>query len=139
VHFQQPNSEEWVYSQCQAYHMFVVQALSMGVLVLALEMPGDQQLAHLLAVGGTLFYVFTFALGAGPATALIIPELSTTRLRAKTMAVSLCTHWVCIFLTCRYLVLSDLRSLFNTEDSFEVLSLHFSSLPLQDWFANLCS
>lgn len=72
-------------------------ALSMGVLVLALEMPGDQQLAHLLAVGGTLFYVFTFALGAGPATALIIPELCTTRLRAKTMAVSLCTHWVCNF------------------------------------------
>jgi hypothetical protein len=100
--------------------MFVVQALSMGVLVLALEMPGDQQLAHLLAVGGTLFYVFTFALGAGPATALIIPELCTTRLRAKTMAVSLCTHWVCIFLTCRYLVLSDLRSFFNVEDSFEV-------------------
>jgi hypothetical protein len=36
------------------------------------------------------------------------------------MAVSLCTHWVCIFLTCRYLVLSDLRSLFNAEDSIEV-------------------
>ncbi len=69
VHVQQLNSEEWVYSQCQAYHMFVVQALSMGVLVLALEMPGDQQLAHLLAVGGTLLYapLLSFSHGFGSA------------------------------------------------------------------------
>jgi hypothetical protein len=49
--------------------MFVVQALSMGVLVLALEMPGDQQLAHLLAVGGTLLYapLLSFSHGFGSA------------------------------------------------------------------------
>ncbi|XP_024384067.1 probable plastidic glucose transporter 1 [Physcomitrium patens] len=69
-------------------------AFSMALLVAALEMPGNSDFAHILSVGGTLFYVFTFALGAGPVTALIIPELCTTRLRSKTMAVSLCTHWV---------------------------------------------
>jgi sugar porter (SP) family MFS transporter len=69
-------------------------AFSMALLVSALEMPGNSDFAHILSVGGTLFYVFTFALGAGPVTALIIPELCTTRLRSKTMAVSLCTHWV---------------------------------------------
>ncbi|KAG0558406.1 hypothetical protein M758_10G024400 [Ceratodon purpureus] len=72
-------------------------AISMALLVAALGMPDNPDVAHLLSVGGTLLYVFTFALGAGPVTALIIPELCTTRLRSKTMAVSLCTHWVCNF------------------------------------------
>ncbi|KAI5084362.1 hypothetical protein GOP47_0000531 [Adiantum capillus-veneris] len=30
-----------------------------------------------------------------PVTALIIPELTSTQARAKSMAVSLCVHWVC--------------------------------------------
>jgi sugar porter (SP) family MFS transporter len=72
-------------------------AVAMALLVAALGMPDNPDLAHSLSVGGTLLYVFTFALGAGPVTALIIPELCTTRLRSKTMAVSLCTHWVCNF------------------------------------------
>ncbi|EFJ32048.1 hypothetical protein SELMODRAFT_439936 [Selaginella moellendorffii] len=73
-------------------------AISMAVLVVALEAPMDDSVAHLLSVIGTLTYMFTFALGAGPVTGIIIPELCTTRSRAKIMAFSLCVHWVSNFL-----------------------------------------
>ncbi|EFJ37802.1 hypothetical protein SELMODRAFT_437383 [Selaginella moellendorffii] len=72
-------------------------AISMAVLVVALEAPMDDSIAHLLSVIGTLTYMFTFALGAGPVTGIIIPELCTTRSRAKIMAFSLCVHWVSNF------------------------------------------
>jgi len=39
-------------------------------------------------------YIFTFATGAGPVTGLIIPELSSTRMRGKIMGFSLTAHWV---------------------------------------------
>lgn len=39
-------------------------------------------------------YIFTFAIGAGPVTGLIIPELSSTRLRGKIMGFSFTAHWV---------------------------------------------
>lgn len=34
-----------------------------------------------VAVGGTLAYILAFALGAGPVTALIIPELNPAKMR----------------------------------------------------------
>lgn len=73
-------------------------AVSMAVLVFSLDGHLDEATSHALSVAGTLMYVYTFALGAGPVTALIIPELSSTEARAKTMAVSLSMHWVCNFL-----------------------------------------
>lgn len=39
-------------------------------------------------------YIFTFAIGAGPVTGLIIPELSSTRTRGKIMGFSFTAHWV---------------------------------------------
>jgi hypothetical protein len=41
-------------------------------------------------------YIFTFAIGAGPVTGLIIPELSSTRTRGKIMGFSFTAHWVCV-------------------------------------------
>uniref|UniRef100_A0A0C9SAU7 TSA: Wollemia nobilis Ref_Wollemi_Transcript_1834_2037 transcribed RNA sequence n=1 Tax=Wollemia nobilis TaxID=56998 RepID=A0A0C9SAU7_9CONI len=73
-------------------------ACSMFLLVIPFGAPIDEQMSHFISVFGTLMYVFTFALGAGPITGLIIPELSSTRTRAKTMAFSLCVHWVCNFI-----------------------------------------
>lgn len=35
-----------------------------------------------------------FALGAGPVPALLLPEIFPDRIRAKGMAVAMCTHWV---------------------------------------------
>lgn len=39
-------------------------------------------------------YIFSFAIGAGPVTGIIIPELSSTRTRGKIMGFSFSTHWV---------------------------------------------
>ncbi|KAI5084363.1 hypothetical protein GOP47_0000532 [Adiantum capillus-veneris] len=72
-------------------------AVAMAILFISLDHNVGEQLSHSLAISGTLLYVYTFALGAGPVTALIIPELTSTQARAKTMAVSLCVHWVCNF------------------------------------------
>lgn len=44
------------------------------------------------------WYIFTFAIGAGPVTGLIIPELSSSKTRGKIMSLSFSVHWVCNFL-----------------------------------------
>ncbi|XP_042494680.1 probable plastidic glucose transporter 1 isoform X2 [Macadamia integrifolia] len=77
-------------------------AASMFLIVYAISSPLDEQLAHNLSILGTLVYIFTFAVGAGPVTGLIIPELSSTRTRGKIMGFSLCVHWVCNFLVGLY-------------------------------------
>lgn len=41
-------------------------------------------------------YIYTFAVGAGPVTGLIIPELSSSRTRTKIVGFSFSVHWVCI-------------------------------------------
>ncbi|KAF7811279.1 Plastidic glucose transporter 4 [Senna tora] len=50
-----------------------------------------------LAVVGTVLYVFTFSLGAGPVTALILPEIFASRIRAKAVSLSLGMHWISNF------------------------------------------
>ncbi|BBG99544.1 plastidic GLC translocator [Prunus dulcis] len=44
-----------------------------------------------LAVAGTVLYVLSFSLGAGPVPALLLPEIFASRIRAKQF---LC-HWAC--------------------------------------------
>lgn len=39
-------------------------------------------------------YIFTFAIGAGPVTGLVISELSSNRTRGKIMGFSFSVHWV---------------------------------------------
>lgn len=77
---------------------YIGMASSMFLLVIAFGAPIDEEMHHFLSVFGTLIYVAAFSLGAGPVTGLIIPELSSTRTRAKTMSFSLCVHWVCNFI-----------------------------------------
>ncbi|KAK7295777.1 hypothetical protein RJT34_18689 [Clitoria ternatea] len=50
-----------------------------------------------LAVVGTVLYVLSFSLGAGPVPALLLPEIFASRIRAKAISLSLCTHWVSNF------------------------------------------
>uniref|UniRef100_A0A0E0FFU0 Major facilitator superfamily (MFS) profile domain-containing protein n=1 Tax=Oryza nivara TaxID=4536 RepID=A0A0E0FFU0_ORYNI len=50
-----------------------------------------------LAVAGTVLYVLSFALGAGPVPALLLPEIFASRIRAKAVALSLGMHWVSNF------------------------------------------
>ncbi|WOK94172.1 plastidic glucose transporter 4 [Canna indica] len=51
-----------------------------------------------LAVLGTVLYVLSFSLGAGPVPALLLPEIFASRIRAKAVALSLGMHWVSNFI-----------------------------------------
>ncbi|OAY60428.1 plastidic glucose transporter 4 [Manihot esculenta] len=50
-----------------------------------------------LAVLGTVCYVLSFSLGAGPVPALLLPEIFASRIRAKAVALSLGMHWISNF------------------------------------------
>ncbi|ESW23608.1 hypothetical protein PHAVU_004G061900 [Phaseolus vulgaris] len=50
-----------------------------------------------LAVLGTVLYVLSFSLGAGPVPALLLPEIFASRIRAKAVSLSLGTHWISNF------------------------------------------
>ncbi|ONK66388.1 uncharacterized protein A4U43_C06F7320 [Asparagus officinalis] len=50
-----------------------------------------------LAVVGTVLYVLSFSLGAGPVPALLLPEIFASRIRAKAVALSLGMHWISNF------------------------------------------
>nr|CAD1826567.1 unnamed protein product [Ananas comosus var. bracteatus] len=69
-----------------------------SMLIYAISFPLDEGLSHILSISGTLMYIFTFALGAGPVTGIIIPELSSALTRSKIMGFSFSVHWVCNFL-----------------------------------------
>ncbi|CAN1232641.1 Probable plastidic glucose transporter 1 [Linum perenne] len=77
---------------------YVGMALSMFLIAGAISLPLDKEVAHVTSVLGTLMYIYTFAIGAGPVTGMIIPELSSSRTRGKIMGFSLSVHWVCNFL-----------------------------------------
>ncbi|KAL2551744.1 Plastidic glucose transporter 4 [Forsythia ovata] len=53
--------------------------------------------AGTLAVLGTVLYVLSFSLGAGPVPALLLPEIFASRIRAKAVALSLGMHWISNF------------------------------------------
>ncbi|XP_026392758.1 probable plastidic glucose transporter 1 [Papaver somniferum] len=73
-------------------------ASSMYLLVYGISSPLDEQLSQSLSIVGSLLYIFNFAIGAGPITGLVLPELSSNRTRGKIMSFSLSVHWVCNFM-----------------------------------------
>ncbi|KAI3459790.1 hypothetical protein Pfo_016453 [Paulownia fortunei] len=73
-------------------------AVSMFVIASAISFPIDTEISSNLSILGTIMYIFTFAIGAGPVTGLIIPELSSSRTRGKIMGFSFSVHWVFNFL-----------------------------------------
>ncbi|XP_052166969.1 probable plastidic glucose transporter 1 isoform X1 [Oryza glaberrima] len=77
-------------------------ALAMFLIVYAISFPLDEGVSHGLSITGTLLYIFTFAIGAGPVTGIIIPELSGARTRSKVMGFSFTVHWICNFLVGLY-------------------------------------
>ncbi|KAL4568884.1 hypothetical protein LXL04_024501 [Taraxacum kok-saghyz] len=50
-----------------------------------------------LSVIGTVLYVLSFSLGAGPVPALLLPEIFASRIRAKAVALSIGMHWISNF------------------------------------------
>ncbi|WVZ05443.1 hypothetical protein V8G54_018789 [Vigna mungo] len=77
-----------------------------------------------LAVLGTVFYVLSFSLGAGPVPALLLPEIFASRIRAKAISLSLGTHWVSV---CLITVLYIARNVVETKGrSLEEIELTLS-------------
>ncbi|KAL8137473.1 hypothetical protein V2J09_003474 [Rumex salicifolius] len=50
-----------------------------------------------LSVLGTVLYILSFSVGAGPVPHLLLPEIFPLRIRAKAVAFSLGTHWATNF------------------------------------------
>ncbi|GJN40639.1 hypothetical protein PR202_gb29886 [Eleusine coracana subsp. coracana] len=72
-------------------------AVSMLLLALSFTWKVLAPYSGTLAVVGTVLYVLSFALGAGPVPALLLPEIFASRIRAKAVALSLGMHWVSNF------------------------------------------
>ncbi|XP_019173071.1 PREDICTED: plastidic glucose transporter 4 isoform X1 [Ipomoea nil] len=72
-------------------------AASMLLLSLSFTWKALAPYSGTLAVVGTVLYVLSFSLGAGPVPALLLPEIFASRIRAKAMALSLGTHWILNF------------------------------------------
>ncbi|KAK9825443.1 hypothetical protein WJX81_000012 [Elliptochloris bilobata] len=68
--------------------------LSMLIMAVGLGLPSLAPYAGPVALVGTLAYIVSFALGAGPVPGLLVPEITPTRLRGKAVSASLATHWV---------------------------------------------
>lgn len=77
-------------------------ACSMFLIAYSIISPLDEGLGHILSVIGSLIYIFSFAIGAGPVTGIVIPELSSSQTRGKIMGFSFSVHWVCNFLVGLY-------------------------------------
>lgn len=72
-------------------------AASMLLLSLSFTWPALASYSGTLAVVGTVLYVLSFSLGAGPVPALLLPEIFASRIRAKAVALSLGVHWISNF------------------------------------------
>ncbi|KAL9255274.1 Plastidic glucose transporter 4-like protein [Drosera capensis] len=76
---------------------FLGMATSMLLLSLSFTWSALAPYAGPIAVLGTVLYVLSFSLGAGPVPALLLPEIFPSRIRAKAVALSLGMHWISNF------------------------------------------
>ncbi|KAK3425970.1 hypothetical protein EUGRSUZ_F02507 [Eucalyptus grandis] len=76
---------------------FTGMATSMLLLSLSFTWKVLAPYAGPLAVVGTVLYVLSFSLGAGPVPALLLPEIFASRIRAKAVSLSLGMHWISNF------------------------------------------
>ncbi|KAH7556891.1 hypothetical protein JRO89_XS11G0008100 [Xanthoceras sorbifolium] len=83
------------------FHAFIeiqdFSAASMLLLSLSFTWKALAPYSGPLAVLGTVLYVLSFSLGAGPVPALLLPEIFASRIRAKAVALSLGMHWISNF------------------------------------------
>ncbi|KAF5832364.1 general substrate transporter [Dunaliella salina] len=74
---------------------YLGQAAAMLLMAFGFASPALSQYAAPIAVVGTLLYIVTFALGAGPVTGLLVPELCAASIRGRAVAAAMTSHWVC--------------------------------------------
>lgn len=72
-------------------------AASMLLLSLSFTWKALAPYAGTLSVVGTVLYVLSFSLGAGPVPALLLPEIFASRIRAKAVSLSIGMHWISNF------------------------------------------
>ncbi|GFY96363.1 major facilitator superfamily protein [Actinidia rufa] len=77
---------------------FCGMALSTALQVTAAGLSASGSGALYLSVGGMLLFVLTFSIGAGPVPGLLLPEIFSSRIRAKAMAFCMSVHWVFNFI-----------------------------------------
>uniref|UniRef100_A0A0D6QUC2 Major facilitator superfamily (MFS) profile domain-containing protein n=1 Tax=Araucaria cunninghamii TaxID=56994 RepID=A0A0D6QUC2_ARACU len=73
---------------------FFGMGVAMAAQTAGASLSGSSFARVVLSVGGTLLFVFMFAIGAGPVPGLLLPEIFNSRIRAKAMAFCMCVHWV---------------------------------------------
>ena len=72
-------------------------ACAMLAMAAGLGIPSLSGFAGPIALAGTLAYIVSFALGAGPVPGLLVPEIAPAALRGRAVSAAMATHWVCNF------------------------------------------
>jgi sugar porter (SP) family MFS transporter len=67
---------------------------SMAAMSAGFALPQLAAHAGAVALGGTLLYILAFAVGAGPVTGLIVPEINAAAVRGQAVSAAMVTHWV---------------------------------------------
>jgi len=67
---------------------------SMAAMSAGFALPQLAAHAGTVALGGTLLYILAFAIGAGPVTGLIVPEINAAAVRGQAVSAAMVTHWV---------------------------------------------
>ena len=78
--------------------LFGVFGMVLGLLCLSLFSFYDVPFIDKISVVSLFLYVFSFAIGLGPVTWVIIAELYPTQIRDKAIAFTLFAKWICVYL-----------------------------------------
>jgi sugar porter (SP) family MFS transporter len=70
-------------------------AATMALMAAGFGLPALAQYSGTIALGGTLAYILSFAIGAGPVSGLIVPEINKEAVRGNAVSAAMVTHWVC--------------------------------------------
>jgi len=69
-------------------------AANMLVMGATFAVPVLESHSHAITLFGTVFFVLSFALGAGPVTGLLVPELNESTTRARAVSAAMLVHWM---------------------------------------------
>jgi sugar porter (SP) family MFS transporter len=76
---------------------FTGMGISMLAMAFGLGIPALSSFAGSIALLGTLGYIASFAIGAGPVPGLLVPEITASKVRGRAVSAAMGTHWVCNF------------------------------------------
>jgi len=70
-------------------------AITMLVMAAGFGLPALAAYSGTIALVGTLLYILSFAVGAGPVSGLIVPEINNAVVRGNAVSAAMVTHWIC--------------------------------------------